>query len=182
MHHLMFVMKRSFHRALSKGKPLVAELDLTPARFDLMFVLFTARMRHPDMYTPETPVTQKEIRRALGVSRETVSHMLKSLEDKGFIRRKPSDRRHGRDGRDGRTRTVELTDVGRAVIRRAAKIVHPRGVLADPFTPRRDPLHEEFVRASSDVQVDELWGRLRGIAARLGDFATLEYPTLHPDD
>jgi DNA-binding MarR family transcriptional regulator len=178
MHHLLFTMKRSYYRALSKAYPLINDLDLTPARFDLMFVMFTRRIRTGACCVLEDSETQKTIRAALGVSRETVSRMLEGLEQKGFVRRglvPPFER-------DGRTKSVELTDVGRAVIRRATKIAYPRGLLADPFVGRTDALQFEFERASSQLEVDQLWCRLRAMSRRLGDFSTLEYPTLDPDD
>ena len=178
MHHLLFTMKRSYYRAISKAWPLIIDLDLTPARFDVMFVMFTRRVRTGACMVLEDSETQMTIRRALGVSRETVSRMLQSLEQKGFVRRGPAPP----FSRDGRTRSVELTDIGRALIRRATKIAYPGGLLADPFVGRTDALQAEFARATSDLEVDTLWWRLRAMSKRLGDFATLEYPTLDPDD
>lgn len=176
MHHLMFAMKRSYHRALSKGRPLLEDLDLTPARFDMLFVLFSERAI-TNVTGFRRPATQKSIRQALGVSRETVSRMLESLEAKRFVRRGPAPPYE----RDGRTRSVELTDVGLAVVRRATKIVYPLGLFANPFSERKDVLHRTL-EAATDARSDELTFVFRRIGERLGDFATLRYPTLDRDD
>ncbi len=74
---------------------------LTPARFDLMFVTFR-----------NGPMSQRQLRSALGVSRPTVSRMLSALERLHFVARSAFTR--------GRTRvSVALTDLGRAVLRHA---------------------------------------------------------------
>jgi DNA-binding MarR family transcriptional regulator len=181
MHPLLFAMKRSYQRGLAHAYPLVEDLGLTPARFDLMFHLFTngptLDRAFADMWTHQ-PQTQKSITRALGVSRQTVRRMLLGLEEKGLVVRGPPCRWEP----DKRTKSVMLTDVGRALVRRATKIAYPRGLLADPFQVRRDPLQTVFKRGSSANDVDELWSRLQALASRLGDTATLAYPTLDPDD
>ncbi len=177
MHHLMFAMKRSYHRALSKARPLLEDLELTPARFDMLFVLFS---RRAELYFASGLCevhTQKSIRRALGVSRETVHTMVDALEAKGLVRRGPAPP----DERDRRTKSVVLTDAGLAIIRRATKIAYPRGLLANVFADRKDVLHVALDSAA-DARSEELTDRLRRVGTHLGDFATLAYPMLSCDD
>ena len=60
-------------------------------------------------------MTQRELRKALGVSGPTVSRMLGSLEELGLVEREVSDL-------DRRERYVMLTNAGRA-LRRARRFV-----------------------------------------------------------
>src|SRR5436309_4765514 len=98
MHALMFRLKRAFHRSLAHVRPLIAEFGLTPARFDMMKTIRDA--------SSGGFIFQSYIRRALGVSAATVSRMLKSLEELGFVVRRP----HSCDKRE---REVAFTEEGR---------------------------------------------------------------------
>ncbi len=99
-----FGAKRAFYATLRVARPALAELGLTPARFDLMYALLPAadqtffRLR------------QSELRDVLGVSGATVCRMLRSLETLGFIKRR-------REESEKRQRIVELTKEGVARVR-----------------------------------------------------------------
>jgi DNA-binding MarR family transcriptional regulator len=148
---IVFGMKRASavmqYRFLA---PLLRDCALTPARFDLMFGLRKGR------------VLQSELRRELGVSRPTVSRMLASLEGLGFVNRWPEKR--------GRTRSVLLTQLGRAVLRHALHRI----------------MRKKIVRRVLDALFDFerrclLEGYCHAIQKRFGDSASFFYPW-HPDD
>jgi DNA-binding MarR family transcriptional regulator len=171
MHHLLFALKRGYHRGLAKAVPFARRFELTPARYDVMFVLFTegmpAQMR---VIPPQT--TQMDLRRALGVSRETVRRLLVALEQRGYIIRSRIPRGEG----DRRTRMVVLTDLGRSLVRRATKLLYPLGLLRDPVQPRPEPLHAAYVTASSEDVVEPLFGYASLFARQLGDRSAVDYP------
>ncbi len=66
--------------------------DLTPLEFKVLAIL-----------CKKGPASQKEIQDLLGLTKGTVSKVVKSLESKGYIRRT----------RKGKSYTVELTEAGR---------------------------------------------------------------------
>jgi DNA-binding MarR family transcriptional regulator len=108
VHFTFFALKRTFLQAMHKVQvPMMHRLALTPARFDLMFVL--QRLRG------DAGMRQSTISCWLGVSRQAVSKMVIVLEKLGFVRRKrPNPKKPSRV-------YVLLTKVGRVVLRRAIK-------------------------------------------------------------
>ena len=78
---------------------LKKEFGLTPARFDLMRLI----------YERNYCGVQSHLRERLGVARATISRMLRSLEKLGWIERKPNPW-------DRRTRDCVLTYDGRRVV------------------------------------------------------------------
>jgi DNA-binding MarR family transcriptional regulator len=84
-------------RIVEVSKGLVRRFDLTPARFDMMRIVL--------VHSPDG-VSQTRIRALLGVSATTVSRMLVSLEELGFIERHPW--KH-----DARRLIVTLTELGK---------------------------------------------------------------------
>src|SRR5260370_37139052 len=100
MHGIFFDLKRAWHGSLRITRRAFDAFGLTAARFDLLY----AAARPLD---PRSPITQSQLRRALGVNRTTVSRMLTSLEALGLVRRAPA---FG----DQRTRAVRLTADGKA--------------------------------------------------------------------
>ena len=75
------------------------EFGVTPARFDLMRMIYDRNYQW----------VQSHLREELGVTRATISRMLKSLEKLGWIERKPNSW-------DRRTRDCVLTYEGRRVV------------------------------------------------------------------
>lgn len=96
MHAIFFSIKRVHLRTLGVVKALLRGFDLTPARFDLMRVVFIH----------EGGMPQWRLRALLGVSGATVSRMLKALEASGLITREPSPH-------DKRDLIIRITEQGR---------------------------------------------------------------------
>jgi DNA-binding MarR family transcriptional regulator len=96
VHPTFFSVKRAFHGILRIFRRPLASFGLTPARFDLLYVLYE-RLGHRAL--------QSEIRGALGVTAATVSRMLASLEALGLVAREHC-------ASDRRTRLVLLTYEG----------------------------------------------------------------------
>jgi DNA-binding MarR family transcriptional regulator len=177
MNRILFATKRAYHRGLAKAAPLVRDLGLTPARYDLMFLLFTRNMPARSQ-TFELPMTQANLRHALGVCRETVRRMLVGLEEKGFVRRKPLPTFY----RDRRSKAVHLTMLGRTIIRRATKILFPDGLMTGARRERREPLHVAYEMALTRHLCEKLGSLVEYLARRFDDRATYAYPDFDPDD
>jgi DNA-binding MarR family transcriptional regulator len=79
MDSTMFSVKRAFLRTVSFGRQALEPFGLTPARFDLMFLL------RNNPYRP-----QGELWRILGLHPSTVSKMLKRLEQLDLVWRGPN--------------------------------------------------------------------------------------------
>jgi len=112
MHTLFFSIKRVHLRVLHITRGLLRGINLTPARFDMMRIVEL----HADF-----GVTQGRIIDLLGVSAATVSRMLTSLEDLGFVTRK-------RTTRDARCVLVAITELGLATVRTAIRKLIDKGV------------------------------------------------------
>jgi DNA-binding MarR family transcriptional regulator len=96
MHRAIWAVKRAHWWTWMKARKLLRQSarrpTLTPARFDVLFVL-SERGR----------MMQRSLRRVLGVMGSTMSEMLGDLEKRGFVAR-------GKRSRAGRS--VELTKAG----------------------------------------------------------------------
>ena len=168
-----FGLKRAFHSTLRITRATLAKLGLTAARFDLLYALPHGYGRF------EIRTRQSALRRALGVSRPTVSRMLASLEELGLVRRERE-----RDPGDRRQIIVRLTQRGCTLIRKAIRAFIQSGwtqlaldsALDEDLPGRRwcDEDHCIF-------EIETLEGLLERIRVAFGDFATLAYPS-HPDD
>jgi DNA-binding MarR family transcriptional regulator len=101
MNAIFFFSKRAFHSTLRVGRPLLSQHGLTAARFDLLYAIH----RYP------FGVLQSEVRRMLGVTAPTVSRMVRSLEELGFLSRETAY--------DKRQRRVRITRDGIVRLRRA---------------------------------------------------------------
>ena len=151
MDAIFFGLKRAHQSTLRFGHGELARYRLTPARFDL---LFACTQDGGGMW-------QSSLRRILGVARSTISRMLASLERLGFLER--AARRY--------SRYIELTPLGRQVLRRAARRMMGRRLArraVDGAFGRRPSVR--FVRRG------DLEGLLAVVRRRFGDVATLDYP------
>jgi DNA-binding MarR family transcriptional regulator len=163
MHATFFGLKRAFHGTLGIARRMLTSLGLTAARFDVLHAL-TGTDRTYGKY-------QSRLRRTLGVTRPTVSRMLRSLEERGLVSRE-------RSRIDRRQVDVRLTDSGRALIRLAHRLLTESGwaqlavdsALGGPSLQDRwfDPVH-------CSVEIHRLEGTLQGIRSAFGDFASLNY-------
>jgi len=162
MDQMFFSIKRVHHGGLRFGHEVTRRFGLTPARFDLLFLL--KQWRSENLLR----ISQRELRTTLGVSAPTVSRMLRSLEKLALVWRGPRWRN---------TREVALTTRGLALIKQAAKAIVFNG-LARRFADRalrRGSKDYDFMRRDT---LDELLSTMRRF---FRDVATLYYPW-HPDD
>ena len=165
MHAVCFALKRAYQGSLSEMGPTFAKVELTPARFDLLYAVFQS-MRGK--------IWQSRLRRVLGVTAPTVSRMVRSLERLGFVERK-------RWPGDSRQRNVSLTEKACACIRRVTKrLFGPGG--AQHFVNAM-VAGRRWWRAPSHTfcSVAALEDALNRVRIHTGDGATLAY-LWHPDD
>ena len=156
MHASFFAIKRVHLRVLAVTRKIIRGYELTPARFDMLRVVLLQ----------DDGIAQTTLRWLLGVSAPTVSRMLKSLQEKGFVEREQDDD-------DGRCLIVRLTPRGRVAVRmcieqtvvaREAERTAARGVLGDT---RAQPKSYEEVLATisagktSLAQLDVLLANMR---------------------
>jgi DNA-binding MarR family transcriptional regulator len=163
MHAIFFGLKRAHHGTLRITRKVLAAVGLTAARFDLLYAIKVKRYG----------MIQSALRRALGVSRATVSRMLASLEELGLVRREVATA-------DRRQRWVTLTTKGRWRIAFAHRQFTRSGWAQLAIDSALASQHAEYrwcdevacreATASLHVMLDDL---RRGFH----DFATLDYPS-----
>jgi DNA-binding MarR family transcriptional regulator len=164
MNAIFFGLKRAYHGSLRVARSTLAVVGLTAARFDMLYAVHETGSRS---------ILQSTLRRTLGVSSPTVSRMLASLEELGLVRR-------ARAIHDARQRCVQLTDAGRATLRRASWMLIRTGqaqlAVDSALSPERwyDTNHCFF----SMETLDSFLSSFRHVYC---DVATLYYPW-HPDD
>jgi DNA-binding MarR family transcriptional regulator len=110
MHAVFFGMKRAFYSSLEWLKRVFARHGLTPARFDMLYVI-----------DQEEFCFQRSLQDVLGVSAATVSRMLRSLRRLGLVESAVNED-------DRRTKLVALTELGDAVLRGAIHDVLGSGI------------------------------------------------------
>lgn len=162
MHALMFQLKRAHLRALAGARALSHRTGLTPARHDLMRAII-AFGSGEDEY-------QYRLWRALGVSRTTVSRMVRRLIALGLLSRR-------RAPRDKRTFLVSLTREG-----------HRRLLRAFVIMARKKPFQRRFERAFGDrswtthAAVENLIFAVQRTAKHFGDTSWNLYLVKEPED
>jgi DNA-binding MarR family transcriptional regulator len=114
MHQLPFAFKRAHHATLKLLRPLAARNNLTPARFDLLYVL-RVKGGTVEPY-------QFRIAHALGLCRSTICKMIKAMEKAGLVKRSREIIF------DQRRRRVRLTAYGRSCIRRVLRAIRRREI------------------------------------------------------
>jgi DNA-binding MarR family transcriptional regulator len=168
MHAAFFGLKRAWQSSLRVSRQAFAALGLTAARFDLLYAL--------EYYERCTGLSllQSELRRELGVSRTTVSRMLRSLEALGLVVRERAEEV------DGRTWLVSLTRRGRARIKLGVRRLVSSGAaeLAVDTALGGTSWYDEGETFAAMGRFESF---MRGIRRAFGDFGKLEYPW-HPDD
>jgi DNA-binding MarR family transcriptional regulator len=164
MNAIFFGLKRAFHGTLRIYRRALAQMGLTAARFDLLYAM-TQFGSHG--------VLQNSLRRTLGVSAPTVSRMLGSLEELGFVRRE-------RAAVDRRLRYVLLTPEGRRRIREAIEAFvrsgHVQLSVDSALCP--DRWHDD---TACLYAMDACESTLRRLRRAYRDSARLHY-RWHPDD
>lgn len=164
MNGIFFGIKRAYHGTLRVTRRALARLGLTAARFDLLYVVRKGG----------SMLTQRELRKSLGVSGPTVSRMLGSLEDLGLIEREVSDL-------DRRERYVRLTKAGRRCVRRTVRLLIHTGLvqLALDSALCVDQWHNAKACERASEACDRMLGRLR---RAFGDVATFAYPSTNEEE
>jgi DNA-binding MarR family transcriptional regulator len=164
MHVLFFQMKRAYHSTLRLGHRLLSAFGLTPARFDLLYVIMHRRWGARRSEGARR-ITQREIRNVLGVSAPTVSRMLDALEDLGLVRRRRCEG-------DRRENWVHPTARCMLLMRRAARELLENGY--SELAARSIAIPERwFSNRISEAVLARFLERLRAIAVTLGDRAGL---------
>jgi len=159
MHDLTFRFKRAHLKAVAFGRLLLKKFELTPARFDVLYVVQRGGT---------SGVLQSDIWETLGLHKTTISKMCKRLEQLGLVYRCNA-------GKPRHEICVQLTSEGIKRIGLAMNFVFrtegPRFAIGAVMS-RIEPDVEGFI---SKLR------RLTERAARnLGDTSTLLYPMLPP--
>jgi DNA-binding MarR family transcriptional regulator len=144
MHRIFFSVKMVHLRVIEIGKRMLEEYGLTPARFDMLRVVFAH----------EHGVLQSRMIALLGVSGATVSRMLKALEELGFVTRTPYER-------DRRNLFIELTNYGWTVLDQAMISILGMG------NARELARRGVTGRAYADDAADEKLGVLQGLLSKM---------------
>jgi DNA-binding MarR family transcriptional regulator len=103
--HLGYLLKHAQLRFSQLGTVALAPLGINGREAAVLRAIDAGR-----------PVSQTEIARAMNVDRTTMVALIDDLQLKGLVQRR-------QDLDDRRKNVVELTDVGRATVRRAAEAV-----------------------------------------------------------
>jgi DNA-binding MarR family transcriptional regulator len=144
VHRIFFSIKMVHLRVIEIGKAMLEEYGLTPARFDMLRVVFAH----------EHGVLQSRMIALLGVSGATVSRMLKALEELGFVTRTPYER-------DRRNLFIELTNYGWTVLDQAMISILGMG------NARELARRGVTGRAYADDAADEKLGVLQGLLSKM---------------
>jgi DNA-binding MarR family transcriptional regulator len=161
MHVIFFGLKRAFHGTLRITRRALARLGLTPARFDMLYIVAKEG----------SSLMQRELQRALGVTAATVSRMLTSLEELGLVEREVMEEDH-------RCRNVVLTKAGRRCVFKAARwLIHSGNIqlmVDSALSPDR-----WYDRTACRRVQDEFEHSLRLVRDAYQDVATVFYPHAH---
>lgn len=164
MHFLMFRFKRAHLRSLAIARKLYEEIGLTPARYDLLYVLG---------WTPLAQEHQYTLWRALGISRTSGSKMVRRLMDLGLVTR-------WRSKTDRRTFVVAFTEAGAIALRRAMLFLVTSRVLRQAY----ELAFGNPTNAETACAVQNLASTVDRVTRRFGDTSRNLYPSREdpPDD
>lgn len=157
MHPISFAFKRGHIRAVVAHKELLKDLEITPARFDALFLL---RSKGGSAY-------QSEIWYELGLHPSTISRMVKSMVARGLVVREPVN--YG----DSRLRVVTLTRKGFGAVVEAIK----RFIREDELRHFYANMHAKGVEG-----VNAVVAAMRNIGQWLKDTALHVYSAEAPPD
>jgi DNA-binding MarR family transcriptional regulator len=168
MNEVAFGVKRAFHGFLRVTRKPLASVGLTPARFDMLYVLFSSARQQGIRHS----LAQSDLRRALGVCGSVVSRMLRQLEKHKLVIRRRCEV-------DGRQVRVWLTWLGwqrmKATQRWLLRAVRRLVLEAICFGKHRDAEARFW-------NMDTVESYLRVLRSDFADRATHYYPWGHPDD
>ena len=161
MHTVFFGLKRAFHGTLRVTRGALATFGLTPARFDMLYVVAKEG----------SSLMQRDLQRALGVAAATVSRMLRSLEKLGLVEREVLEE-------DRRCRNVKLTKAGRRCVLRAVRWLIRSGNIQLMVDSALSP-DRWYDAAACRRARDEFDRSLHFVRDAYFDVATLHYPHAH---
>jgi len=174
MNHYFFALKRSFHSVLRVSRDVAAAFDLTPARADMLYAIFRVPVARYAGAAGRGALTQRDLRRELGVSAPTVSRMVRSLEALGFVKRT-------RSIHDGRTLDVSLTDFGWRRVRTMFLEIFN----SDVFGFALDCAFSRDFAPTNEARLIRWRDRILEVTVPIRyafrDRATLEYPGVDPE-
>jgi DNA-binding MarR family transcriptional regulator len=171
---MSFQMKRGHLSAVRFGRSIlrggndeVAATVMTPARFDVLYVV---HQHSPACFGPHRrSIEQRHIWKLLGLSGSTISKMISRLVELGLLTR------DAMRGRDRRTRMISLTPEGTRCIRHAFQVVFGDRTLAELYESlirdqgRAKRRHE--VSAALGTRIDDV----QAFASKLGDTSSEVY-------
>ena len=163
MHPLFFSIKRAHYSVLRFAGGLLRRFGLTPARFDLLFLL-----------RAKAVTSQCALHRELGVCRMVVSRMLRALEELGLVTRRPI--RYG-----GRSLHVWLSERGKAKVEAVLDSLLDAGIVRLAIDSVLAPDDWYAWGETSRVKA-KLGQRLRRIRDELGHCAATFTPYLAMDE
>ena len=167
MHAVSAQVKQAHLRVLAYGRWILRKVpDLTPARFDLLYLLRRSSiLRGPRYDAVRLGSTQAELGRALGLHRSTVAKLVKRLVEIGWVEKIAG-------GSDRRTKQVRLTPVGLKVVWRVM-----RRIFRKRFVRRRYELLFKKIAPNEDVVgvMRRFLGTLQSMAEYFGGRSTLWY-------
>ena len=136
--------------------------DMTPARFDILFVILQAGGR----------IAHNALRAQLGLSGATISKGIKRLVELGLV--------HSfRDSRDARRKAVTLSREGRSRIGQALDLLSRERFFARRFRKfaarYADPCASTGIVQRTYLALDSLWSRAAALSRHLGDTAFPHY-------
>lgn len=157
MHHVLCSIKRAGLLSLAMQRKWLAPFGITPARYEMLFVIANTNAWMKKYHY----VHQSDIWLMLGVTRVTVSKMLRALETLGFVRRERSV------VSDRRQVIVRLTQKARGLLRRVARhIIRPGQVFLAIYSIFGMRDHDVGMFASYLIELRE----------RFNDTARFHYP------
>ena len=157
MHSVFFGLKRA-HFSIVRffAREVLTKIALTPGRFDLMLYL----KQHED-----EDLTQRDLRKAFGVARSTMSEALRSMVELELIKRHRAE--------DGRTFWVKLTKLGADALENAHHMTRRLVKMA----------LERLFRSGDVMEMHNAMDEYMHIRWEFGDTAVPELkPLWHPDD
>jgi DNA-binding MarR family transcriptional regulator len=162
MHTIAFNLKRAFHSFLNLTRGAFRKLAITSARFDML---------HTINESGRLGIPQRKLRTMLGVTAPTVSRMVRALEELGYVTRE----RHA----DRRQLVINVTALGRALVRRAWRALSPNVDLAFDCALAGDRWWDD--EGDCFFKKSEVESHLWNVRAAFRDNARLHY-YWHPDD
>jgi len=168
MHAVTFQLKRGHLSAVAMGRRLFKGTrgtegesgfdgvpDMTPARFDILYVAFKTEVR-----------SQRDLCERLGLHSSTISEAVQRLVELGLVE---SSRAAG----DGRKRGVSLTSEGRRRLKRALHLLFTRRPIARHMRAFALRYVERRPRRGLTVRIDEallaIWEQAVELARHFGN-------------